>query len=147
MSEPTCISSGIASHCTNLRESPPTTSQQASAAYERHDLPPRSVISRIGLNSVRAICRVDAVHVLVAIVGGDELAHLGVRRLERHQRRHRLAHLFADGGEEVVEVAHRLEAGALDVAEARDRACRAPVPRTLQRPSQNAGLEMQVMNS
>ena len=69
MSEPTCMSSGMASHCTNLRESPPTTSQQASAAYERHDLPPRSAISRIGLNSERAICcRVDAVHVLVAIV-------------------------------------------------------------------------------
>ena len=32
ISEPTCMSSGIASHWTNLRESPSTTSQQASAA-------------------------------------------------------------------------------------------------------------------
>ena len=53
------MSSGMASHCTNLRESPSTTSQQASAAYERHDLPPRSAISRSGLNSERAICCVS----------------------------------------------------------------------------------------
>ena len=56
ISEPTWSSSGIASHWVNLRESPPTTSQHASAAYDRHDLPPRSTISRIGRTSVSTIC-------------------------------------------------------------------------------------------
>ena len=50
------MSSGMASHWTYWRESPPTTSQQASAAYERQDLPPRSVISRMGPSIVRANC-------------------------------------------------------------------------------------------
>ena len=56
MSEPTCMNPGKASHSENLRESPSTTSQHASAAYERQAFPPRSVISRTGAMSVRESC-------------------------------------------------------------------------------------------
>ena len=106
MSEPTCKSSGMASQCTNFRESPPTTSMQASAAYERQALPPRSTISRMGLASVRPSCAGSSPSVCGSSPSArDELAHVVAgTRLERQHARDLLAHLFAGRLEELVEL-------------------------------------------